>query len=128
MVYNLVRFHAEIKGKHVGAGSYNDLHSNLNPSVAVRKSFDDNRFETHDTFTKPVHDNTADDTCVASTDSDETVLPTSFPLESKNPVNVEVRSSSKRSKKKRHTCNRRIPRPSREFYISHWINECPTSK
>jgi ubiquitin carboxyl-terminal hydrolase 36/42 len=100
MVYNLVRFHAEIKGKHVGAGSYNDLHSNLNPSVAVRKSFDDNRFETHDTFTKPVHDNTADDTCVASTDSDETVLPTSFPLESKNPVNIEVRSSSKRSKKK----------------------------
>ncbi|CAJ2647394.1 ubiquitin carboxyl-terminal hydrolase 17-like isoform X1 [Trifolium pratense] len=91
----------EIKGKY-GAGSYNDSLSNFNPSVAARKSFDDNRHETHDTFTKPVHDNTADDTCVASTDSDETVLPTSFPLESKNPVNIEVKncSSSKRSKKK----------------------------
>ncbi|MCI11504.1 ubiquitin carboxyl-terminal hydrolase 16-like, partial [Trifolium medium] len=85
-----------------GAGSYNDSLFNFNPSVAARKSFDDNRHETHDTFTKPVHDNTADDTCVASTDSDETVLPTSLPLESKNPVNIEVKncSSSKRSKKK----------------------------
>ncbi|CAI8585831.1 unnamed protein product [Vicia faba] len=79
----------EIKGKHVE--SYN----------AARKSFGDN---CHATFTKPVHSNTADDTCIASTDSDEneTVLLPSCRLESKSPFNIEVKnsSSSKRSKKK----------------------------
>lgn len=92
----------ESKGNHVSVGSYNDSHSNINPSVAARESLDDNRHETHDSFTKPVSDNTANDTSVASTDNDGTVLHSSFPLESKNPVNIEVKnsSSSKRSKKK----------------------------
>jgi len=102
MVLILLGFFAESKGNHVSVGSYNDSHSSINPSFAARESFDDNRRETHDSFMKPVSDNTANDKCVASTDNDGTMLHSSFPLESKNPVNIEVKnsSSSKRSKKK----------------------------
>lgn len=98
MVYNLVRFSAEIRGKHADIGSFNDSHSTPNPSVASRKSFDEN---SHGRFAKPVSDKTADNTCLASSDSDEAVLPPSFPSESKNPFFNEVKdsSSSRRSKK-----------------------------
>ncbi|XP_027362089.1 ubiquitin carboxyl-terminal hydrolase 17 isoform X2 [Abrus precatorius] len=82
----------EIKGTHAGISS-----SNLNPSVAARLSFDEN---CRSRFSKPVCDNTADDTCVSSSHNKETVLTPSFSSESKNSVNIEVKDScaSKRSK------------------------------
>lgn len=99
MVYNLVKFSAEFKEKHVGDGSYSDSYSSLNPSIAARKSYDE---DCHDTSVKPVCDNTADDTRVASNDCDGSMLSPSLPLKTKNLVNIEVKnsSSSRRSKKK----------------------------
>ncbi|XP_061353476.1 ubiquitin carboxyl-terminal hydrolase 17 isoform X2 [Gastrolobium bilobum] len=87
----------EIKGTHAGIASTNDSCLGLNPSVAARKSFDDN---CHSRFAKPVSDNTADDTFVTFAHSNETVLTPSFPLESKSFENIEVKDSnaSKRSK------------------------------
>lgn len=97
MVYNLPRFSAEIKGTHDGISSSNDSHSSLNPSVAARKSFDDN---CRRRFAKSVCNDTTDDTSVASPHNDETVLTPSPSSESKHFANIEVKdsSASKRSK------------------------------
>ncbi|KAJ1399537.1 Zinc finger, MYND-type [Sesbania bispinosa] len=76
--------------------------SSLNPSVAARKSLDDN---CHSRFAKPVCDNTAEDTSVASAHSKETVLTPSFPLESKNSVNIEVKDSSASKRSKTNSSN-----------------------
>ncbi|TKY69938.1 Ubiquitin carboxyl-terminal hydrolase 17 [Spatholobus suberectus] len=87
----------EIKGTHAGISSSNGSYSSLNPSVAARKSFDDN---CHSRFAKPVCNDTTDDTSVASAHNKETVLTPSFSSESKHSANIEVKdsSASKRSK------------------------------
>ncbi|RDY07290.1 Ubiquitin carboxyl-terminal hydrolase 17, partial [Mucuna pruriens] len=87
----------EVRGTHAGILTSNDSCSGLNPTVAARKSFDDNW---HGRFAKPVCNDTADDTSVASAHNKETVLTPSFASESKYSANIEVKdsSASKRSK------------------------------
>ncbi|KAG5059203.1 hypothetical protein JHK87_000232 [Glycine soja] len=80
----------EINGTHAGISSSNDSYSSLDPLVAARKSFDDNR---RSRFAKPVCNDTTDDTSVASPHNKQTV-------NMKCSENIEVKdsSASKRSK------------------------------
>ncbi|KAL2349027.1 hypothetical protein Fmac_003027 [Flemingia macrophylla] len=82
----------DIKGTHAGISSSNDLYSSPNPSVAARKSFDDN---CHIRFVKPICSDSNDDSSVASAHNRDTGLtPTT------SSVNPEVKDSgaSKRNK------------------------------
>lgn len=84
MVYNLVRFAAEIKGIHAGISSSNDSYSSLDPSIGARKSFDDNCYIR---FANPVCNDTADTSVASAHNKDLTV-------NMKSTVNTEVKDSN----------------------------------
>ncbi|KAI4328140.1 hypothetical protein L6164_020522 [Bauhinia variegata] len=87
---------SDIKGTHAGIASSSNSYSSFDPSVAARKSFDN---DSHIRLAKPVSDNIVDDTCAAASHANET-LTTSVPLASKNSVHNEVKSSSASKKNK----------------------------
>ncbi|RYQ81635.1 hypothetical protein Ahy_Scaffold1g107510 isoform F [Arachis hypogaea] len=97
MVYNLVRFFAEMKGTHAGIASARHSYSGANPSVSARESFDG---ASRIRLAKPVGNSTTEDTCVSSSHTNESVSTPTLPVESKDSVNTEVKDSgsSKRSK------------------------------
>lgn len=92
----------EINGTHDGISYSNDSYSNLNPSVAARKSFDDNY---HSRFAKSVCNDNNDDSSVASAHNKETVLTPTISSESTYSVNIEVKDSSASKRSKTNPCN-----------------------
>ena len=93
----MVRTAADTKGTHAGVASSNNSDSGFRAPASASKQYD---HDSRNRLAKPVCNNTADNTCAASSIINETVHTGSFPPDSQSSVDIDVKNSNTSKKSK----------------------------